>query len=283
MAFQTIDVRPVAGALGAEIFGADLARDHSNRAHDEIHQAFLDHQVVFIRDQNLTPAQHAAFARRFGPLNIYPFIEAIAGAPEIIEIVKEPHETKNFGGGWHSDSTYLERPPLATALYALEAPDFGGDTLYADMYGAYDALSDGMKAMLDGLIGVSSAALRGSGGRAAGFRKTGAIKAMNMDQADTLIAEHPVVRTHPETGRKALYLNQAHTIRFKDMTEAESMPLIAYLCDHAVRPEFTCRFRWAAGTMALWDNRCTQHFAINDYQGQRRRMHRATIEGDRPN
>jgi taurine dioxygenase len=139
-----------------------------------------------------------------------------------------------------------------------------------------------MKAMLDGLVGVSSAALSGSGGRAAGMKKTGAMKAMNMDQSDTLMAEHPIVRTHPETGRKALYLNQAHTIRLKDMTEAESVPLIQYLCNHAVQPEFTCRFRWETGTLALWDNRCTQHFAINDYQGKRRRMHRATIEGDKP-
>jgi len=282
MASRTIDIRPVAGALGAEIFGADLSRDLSNRAHDKIHRAFLDHQVIFIRDQNLTPAQHVAFARRFGPLNIYPFVEGIAGVPEIIEIVKEPDEIKNFGGGWHSDSSYLDRPPLGTALYALETPDIGGDTMYADMYGAYEALSDGMKAMLAGLIGVSSAALRGSGGRAAGMKKTAAMKAVNMDQSDAIVAEHPIIRTHPETGRKALYLNQAHTIRFKDMTEAESMPLIAYLCAHAVRPEFTCRFRWEAGTLALWDNRCTQHFAVNDYQGKRRRMHRATIEGDRP-
>jgi taurine dioxygenase len=282
MVLQTIDVRPVAGALGAEIFGADLSHDLSNQAHDEIHQAFLDHQVLFIRDQNLTPAQHAAFARRFGPLNIYPFVEGIEGVPEIIEIVKEPHDTKNFGGGWHSDSSYLDRPPLGTALYALETPDIGGDTMYADMYGAYNALSDGMKAMLDGLIGISSAALRASGGRAAGMKRTGAMKARNMDQSDTLMAEHPVVRTHPETGRKALYLNQAHTTRFKDMTEAESMPLIQYLCNHAVRPEFTCRFKWETGTLALWDNRCTQHFAINDYHGKRRRMHRATIEGGIP-
>ena len=282
MALQTIDVRPVAGALGAEVFGADLSQNLSNQAYDEIHRAFLDHQVLFIRDQNLTPAQHAAFARRFGPLNLYPFVEGIKGEPEIIEIVKEPDDIKNFGGGWHSDSSYLDQPPLGTALYALEAPNIGGDTMYADMYGAYDALSDGMKDMLGGLTGICSAALRASGGRAAGMKKTSAMKATNMDQSDAIVAEHPVVRTHPETGRKALYLNQAHTIRFKDMTEAECKPLIDYLCGHAVRPEFTCRFRWETRTLALWDNRCTQHFAINDYHGKRRRMHRATIQGDKP-
>ncbi len=282
MTVATIEIQPVAGALGAEIFGADLSRELSNRTYDDIHRAFLDHQVLFIRDQTLTPAQQVAFARRFGPLDIYPFVEGIDGEPEIIEIVKEPRETKNFGGGWHSDGTYLEIPPLGTALYALETPDCGGDTQYADMYGAYEALSDAMKAILDGLIGVNSAALRGSGGRAAGMKKTGNMKAINMDRSEELVAEHPIVRTHPETGRKSLYLNRAHTIRFKDMTEAESMPLIEFLCDHAVRPEFTCRFRWQPGTLAIWDNRCTQHFAINDYQGKRRRMHRSTIQGNRP-
>jgi len=279
---QLLDVRPVAGSLGAEIFGADLSRDDSNQAYDEIHQAFLDHQVLFIRDQKLTPPQQAAFARRFGPLNTYPFVEGLKGTPEIIEIVKEPGETKNFGGAWHSDTTYLDCPPLGTVLYALEVPPAGGDTMYANMYDAYDALSQGMKDLLAPLTGISSAALRRSGGRSAGMGKTSKMKASNLDKADSIVAEHPVVRTHPETERKALYVNPAHTIRFKGMTEAESKPLIAFLCAHAVRPEFTCRFRWDVGTLAIWDNRCVQHFAINDYHGARRRMHRATIEGARP-
>jgi taurine dioxygenase len=272
----------VAGSLGAEIFGADLSRDLSNRLHDEIHQAFLDHQVLFIRDQTLTPPQQVAFARRFGPLNEYPFVKALEDAPEIIEIVKEPHEQVNFGGIWHADTTYLENPPMGTVLYALEVPSAGGDTMYANMYDAYEALSDGMKLMLDPLVGVSSAALRRSGGRATGMSKRSSMTASNLNKADTIMAEHPAVCTHPETGRKALYVNPAHTVRFRDMTEEESKPLIEFLCDHAVRPEFTCRFKWEVGTLAIWDNRCVQHFAINDYHGERRRMHRATIEGARP-
>ncbi len=282
MAEQRIDVQPVAGSLGAEIFGADLAGDLTNQVHDEIHRAFLDYQVLFIRDQNLTPPQQADFARRFGPLNEYPFVKGLDNAPEIIEIVKEPHEKKNFGGIWHSDTTYLETPPLGTILYALEVPSAGGDTMFANMYDAYDALSDGMKQLLDPLVGVSSAALRRSGGRAAGISAKSSMTATNVDKVEEIMAEHPVVRTHPETGRKALYVNGAHTIRFAGMTEAESRPLIEFLIAHAVRPEFTCRFRWETGTLAIWDNRCVQHFAINDYHGERRRMHRATIVGDRP-
>ena len=282
MAEQTIDVRPVAGSLGAEIFGADLADNLTNQVYGEIHQAFLDYQVLFIRDQKLPPPQQAAFARRFGPLNDYPFVEGLKEAPEIIEIIKEPHETKNFGGVWHSDTTYLEEPPLGTALYALEVPSAGGDTMFANMYEAYETLSDGMKNMLDPLVGVSSAALRRTGGRAAGMDYKSSMTATNLDKADEIMAEHPVVRTHPETGRKALYVNSAHTVRFVGMTEAESKPLIDFLITHAVRPEFTCRFRWDVGTLAIWDNRCVQHFAINDYHGERRRVHRATITGDRP-
>ncbi len=282
MVEQTIDVRRVAGSLGADVFGVDLSKDAGNQVHDEIHQAFLDHQVLFIRDQKLTPPQQAAFARRFGPLNEYPFVKGLEDAPEIIEIVKEPDEKINFGGIWHSDTTYLDDPPLGTVLYALEVPAVGGDTMYANMYDAYDALSDGMKRILAPLVGVSSAALRRSGGRAKGIGEDSSMTPQNLDIAATIMAEHPVVRTHPETGRKALYVNSAHTVSFKGMTREESKPLIEFLCDHAVRPEFTCRFQWAVGTLAVWDNRCVQHFAINDYHGERRRMHRATITGDRP-
>ncbi len=277
MADQTIDVRPVAGSLGA-----DLADDLTNQVYDDIHQAFLDYQVLFIRDQDLTPPQQVAFARRFGPLNEYPFVKGLDDAPEIIEIVKEPHESTNFGGIWHSDTTYLEAPPMGTALYALEVPAAGGDTMFANMYDAYDALSDGMKQLLDPLVGVSSAGLRRLGGRAAGMSCKSSMTATNMEKADEIMAEHPAVRTHPETGRKALFVNGAHTVRFAGMTEAESKPMIDFLITHAVRPEFTCRFRWEVGTLAIWDNRCVRHFAINDYDGERRRMHRATIVGDRP-
>ena len=281
MAYQSLDVVPCSGALGAVIHGLDLSADLSNMAFDEIHQAFLDHQVIFFHQQDLDPHQQIAFARRFGPLSVYPFIEGLPEAPEAFEILKTETDKRNFGGAWHSDMSFATMPPLGTMLFAQEVPAAGGDTLFANTALAYDALSDGMKNMLDGLVGVYSAALKGSGGRAAAFKSATAMTAKNMDQVE-MGAEHPVVRTHPETGRKGLYVSKGHTAGLKDMTEAESRPLIDYLADHCVRPEYTCRFHWQVGSLALWDNRCTQHFAIDDYSGQRRRMRRVTIAGDKP-
>ncbi|MDE0942776.1 MAG: TauD/TfdA family dioxygenase [Alphaproteobacteria bacterium] len=281
MAYQTLDVEPLAGAMGAVIHGVDLSTDLSNQAFDEIHQAFLDHKAIFFHNQNLDPQQQIAFGRRFGPMGVYPFMEGLEEAPETFEILKTEDDKQNFGGAWHSDMSFTSIPPLGTMLYSLEMPDAGGDTLFANTALAYDALSDGMKDMLDGLIGVYSAALKRSGGRAQRFKTNKSMNAKNMDNVD-MEAEHPVVRTHPETGKKALYLGKGHTVRFKDMTEAESRPLIDFLAEHCVRPEFTCRFAWGVGSLALWDNRCTLHFAIDDYPGQRRRMRRLTIEGDQP-
>jgi taurine dioxygenase len=282
MPYQTIEVQPLAGALGAEISGVDLSQDLGNQVLDEIHRAFLDHLAIFFRDQTLTPQQQVAFAARFGPIGIYPFAEGLADAPEVVEILKTEDETVNFGGGWHTDTVYLDRPSLGSALYAKEVPAAGGDTLFANGYRAYEALSDGMRAILDGLTGVHSAALKSTGGRAARMGQQTSMSGRNLAQADTQEGEHPLVRTHPETGRKALYVSANHTVRFKGMTEEESAPLIRFLLDHATRPEFTCRFRWTPGALALWDNRCTQHYALNDYDGERRRMHRVTVEGERP-
>ncbi|MDP6688471.1 MAG: TauD/TfdA family dioxygenase [Alphaproteobacteria bacterium] len=281
MGYQTLDVEPLSGAMGAVIHGVDLAADLSNQAFDEIHQAFLEYKAVFFHGQDLDPHQQIAFGRRFGPMAVYPFIEGLPEAPETFEILKTEHDVKNFGGGWHSDMSFAPKPPLGTMLYALEMPDAGGDTMFANTALAYDALSDGMKDLLDGLIGIYSAALKRSGGRAATFKSATAMTPKNMDRVE-MGAEHPIVRTHPETGRKALFMGKGHTVRFKDMTEAESLPLINYLADHCVRPEFTCRFAWGVGSLALWDNRCTLHFAVDDYPGQRRRMRRLTIEGDTP-
>jgi taurine dioxygenase len=282
MSYQTIEVQPLAGALGAEISGVDLSQDLGNQVLDEIHRAFLDHLAIFFRGQTLTPQQQVTFAARFGPIGIYPFAEGLPDAPEVVEILKTEDETVNFGGGWHTDTVYLDRPSLGSALYAKEVPAAGGDTLFANGYRAYEALSDGMRAMLDGLTGVHSAALKSTGGRAARMGQQTSMSGQNIEQADTLEGEHPLVRTHPETGRKALYVSANHTVRFKGMTEEESAPLIRFLLDHATRPEFTCRFRWTPGALALWDNRCTQHYALNDYDGARRRMHRVTVEGERP-
>jgi len=282
MAAQAIEVRPVAGALGAEVFGIDVSRPLSERQFETLHDAFLEHQVICIRGQTLTPVQQIAFARHFGEPDIYPFIKGLPETPEVIEILKTEKDTVNFGGGWHSDTSYLERPALGSMLYALETPTAGGDTMFASMYSAYDALSDGMKRMLSGLIGVNSSAQGYRGGRAKKMKELDGMKDKYIENSEVSVAEHPIVRAHPQTGRKGLYVSRGHTERFKGMTAAESKPLIDFLADHAVWPEFTCRMRWDPGTLIFWDNRCTQHFAINDYHGERRRMHRITLVGDRP-
>ncbi|MDP6705320.1 MAG: TauD/TfdA family dioxygenase [Alphaproteobacteria bacterium] len=280
MVYRHIEVRPIAGALGAEIGGVDLKAPLEDAVFGEIHQAFLEHLVVFFHGADLAPGEQREFAARFGAPNRYPFAQGVDGHPDVIEIVKMEEETENFGGGWHSDTTYLERPPKATCLQAKVVPPVGGDTLFANMYLAYEALSAGMKAMLEGLVLQNSASLKGRNPVTRfGFQ---AMAGQNEDKAEETYAEHPVVRTHPETGRRALYLNRLHSRAFKGMTETESAPLIDYLCSHAVKPEFTCRFTWGVGSIALWDNRCAMHNPINDYQGQRRVMHRITIEGERP-
>jgi alpha-ketoglutarate-dependent taurine dioxygenase len=275
--YHTIAVAPVAGALGAEITGIDLAADLGEETVAEIRRAWLEHLVVFFRDQDLTPDRFLAFARRIGEPVEYPFVQGIEGYPEIITVSKLPGETVNFGGIWHSDTVYLEQPPMATMLLAREIPPRGGDTLYANMYAAYEALSPGMKRMLEGVRAINSSAL-------ADVSKTREDRIRDAGTRDDreFVSEHPVVRTHPETGRKALYVNVAHTARFVDMTEDESRPLLRYLFEHSVRPEFTCRFRWGVGSLALWDNRCAMHNPVNDYHGFTRTMHRITLAGDVP-
>jgi taurine dioxygenase len=282
MIFQAIDVKPVSGALGAEIFGADLSQNLDNQEMSEIHNAFLKHKVICFRDQSLSPEKQVEFARRFGTPDIYPFIQGLPNTPEVIEILKTEKDTVNFGGGWHTDTSYLERPALGSMLYALEAPETGGDTMFANMNLAYEALSAGMRELLGRLVGVNSSAQNYRGGRAKKMRELDGMKDKFVESSEISVAEHPVVRTHAETGAKSLYVSRAHTSHFKGMTAEESKPLIDFLSDHAVRPEFTCRMNWRSGTLMFWDNRCTQHFAINDYNGQRRKMHRVTLVGDRP-
>ena len=282
MTRQTISVKPIAGALGAEIAGVDLSGPLPDSVIGEIRAALLDNLVIFLHDQQLSPEQQLDFGRRFGVLQVHEFVGGTAAHPEIIEVRKEPQETRNFGGGWHTDVSYLERPALGSVLYAREVPDYGGDTLFANQYLAYETLSDGMKQMLDGLTAMHSAR-RPYGINAARAQEYGpSSMRFNFSEKAHDEIEHPVVRTHGETGRKALYVNRTFTLRFTGMTEAESAPLLNYLCDHAVRPEFTCRFRWQPGSLAFWDNRAVQHNAINDYHGRRRLMHRVTIEGERP-
>jgi len=275
---MTIGVHPIAGALGAEISGVDLAKDLDAETVATIRRAWLEHLVVFFRDQDLTPAQFLAFGRCFGEPIEYPFVKGLPEMPEVIPVLKLEHETVNFGGIWHSDTTYLERPPMASMLIAREVPAAGGDTEFANMYLAYETLSDGMKRLLDPLQAVNSSALAD----VSRTREDRLKDSARGDAAKEYVAEHPVVRVHPETGRKALYVNVAHTERFSGMTREESLPLLRYLYRHQVRPELTCRFRWAPGSIAFWDNRCAQHNAINDYPGRRRLMHRITLAGDRP-
>jgi taurine dioxygenase len=268
-----LEIRRLAGALGAELLGVDLSREFPER---EVRKAFLEHQVIFFRDQQLTPAQFMAFARRMGKPIEYPFVKGIEGFPEVIEVKKLEHERSNFGGIWHSDTSYLEEPPMGSMLLARELPPYGGDTIFASQYLAYEALSEGMRRMIDGLVAVNSSAKADvTKTREDRIKERGA-------RSEDLLAKHPVVRTHPETGRKALYVNVAHTARFKGMTEEESLPLLSFLFQHQVKPEFTCRFQWRPGSLAFWDNRCTQHHPVNDYHGHRRVMHRITLAGDRP-
>src|SRR5580700_1770090 len=275
---NSIGVRPIAGAIGAEISGVDLSAPLDDDTIAEIRRAWLDHLVIFFRDQDLPPARFLAFARRLGEPIEYPFVTGIAGFPETTPVVKLEHEKVNFGGLWHSDTTYLEIPPMGTMLIAREVPAYGGDTLFANMYLAYETLSPGMRRLLDGLVAVNSSTKADTTKTREDRMRDGANPAARAEYE----ASHPVVRTHPETGRKALYVNGGHTVRFKDMTEAESAPLLGFLLAQQTRPEFTCRFRWEKGSLAFWDNRCAQHNPINDYHGFRRVMHRVTLAGDRP-
>jgi len=274
---EKLEIRPIAGALGAEIHGIDLAGELEAELVTAIRRALLDHLVIFFRDQNLTPAQFLAFARAFGTPIEYPFVRGLPDFPEIIEVKKLEHETVNFGGIWHSDTTYLETPPMGSMLLAREVPPVGGDTLFANMYQAYATLSPGLRALLAPLRAVNGSA------KADVTRTREDRVASNPGEArKSYEAVHPVARTHPETGRQALYVNVAHTLRFEGMTEAESAPLLDFLFAHQVKPEFTCRFRWEAGSIAFWDNRCAQHNPVNDYHGHRRVMHRITLAGDKP-
>ena len=278
-AYEHITVAPVSGAIGAEIGGVDLAKPLSDGALAEIRRAFVEHLVIFFREQDITPEQHKAFARHFGALHVNDFFPRVEGHEDVQLIVKEPDDRKNVGEVWHSDVTYAKRPALGSLLYAKEVPPYGGDTMFANMYLAYETLSDGMRALLRGLKAQHSAAenfakrAADARDRAAGFRYS-----ENAEQE----AVHPAIRTHPESGRDALYVNRSFTKSFAGMTREESAPILGFLFDHLSRPEFTCRLRWRAGTLAFWDNRCAQHFAINDYHGHRRVMNRVTVLGDEP-
>lgn len=283
--FQHITVQPISGALGAEVSGADLSRPLSEDIFAEILSAFHTHLVLFFRGQALTRDDLKTFSKRFGPLYRQPNIEAMDDDPDVVAVLKEADETgiSTFGGTWHSDLSYLEDPPMASVLYAVEVPPYGGDTIWANQYLAYEALSEGFKKMLDGLACVQVGAPHGvAHAPPPDLAVSRSIRLVRGDPDADQERLHPAVRTHPDTGRKALFVNSVYSLRFEDMSVEESAPLLRYLFDHATQPEFCCRFSWGEGDLALWDNRCTQHFAVNDYDGFRRLMYRTAIAGDRP-
>lgn len=273
-------LNPIAGALGAEISGLDLSKTLTSNIFDDLHQALIEYKVLFFRDQNLSPEQHIAFGRMFGEPMEDNFVKEMDQHPELIELLQEADDSGyNFGGTWHSDSTYREQPPMGVALYARELPPFGGDTTWTNMELVYSALSESMQKMLEPLRADHVAQ---------GYREKMSIikgdytKSFTKKDVVEHQVSHPVVRKHPVSGNKSLYINEAYALRFTGMTENESKPLIDYLCQFAIQPHFTCRFRWQPGSLAIWDNRNTMHFAIGDYYGYRRLMHRYTIQGDTP-
>jgi len=272
------EVRPLSGALGAEVLGVDLAAPLDAAAIAALRALWLRYQVIFFRDQKLDSDQFLTAARRFGEPVEYPFVKGLDGYPEIIAVLKQAHETTNFGGIWHTDTAYLDVPPMATMLIARETPPHGGDTLFSSLYAAHDALSPGLRETLSTLRAVNTSAKADvSRTREDRIRDTG-----RTEKPRDYAASHPVIRTHPETGRKALYVNIAHTHHFDGWTEEESTPLLNHLYALQARVEFTCRFSWRPGSIALWDNRCVLHNPINDYHGHRRLMHRITLRGDTP-
>jgi taurine dioxygenase len=279
MCTMAITVKPVSGTVGAEVGGVDLSATLDEGTVAEIRRAFLDHHVLFFRDQDLSPEAQMRFGRCFGELDTHPFVEGMDAYPEVIEIVTEPDDWFNFGGGWHTDVTFLEEPDLGSILYAVDVPAFGGDTLFANQHAAYDALSETMKCLLDGLVAEHSAGLQYAKGGYSTQAKS--IKTKSADKADRVV-HHPLVRKHPETGKKALYVNRAFTVGIEGMRADESAALLEFLFDHAVREPFTCRFRWSVGSVAMWDNRSVEHYALYDYRGRHRHMRRITIKGDRP-
>lgn len=274
MEYQSIQVRPLTPTIGAEIFGVDLGGEISNRQFDDIHSALLNHIVIFFRDQTMTPEQHMDFGRRFGKLHIHPASpNLLDGHPEILIIQADANSKRVAGEVWHSDVSCEPEPPMGSILYMLEPPsNGGGDTMFANMYAAYNALSEPMKRLLEGLTAVHDGehVFRG---------RYDYVK----DPSRILPkASHPVVRTHPETGRKALFVNRGFTTRIDGLNHNESASLLEMLFDHAETPEFQCRFKWAPGSVAFWDNRAAQHHAMWDYHPLSRLAHRVTVSGDKP-
>lgn len=278
-----ITVEQVAGACGAVVRGVDLAADLDDAEVAQIRQALLDHEVVFFRDQRLDPDQQVAFSHRLGPPSPVPFVEPIAGNAEVIAVVREATETHGytFGGLWHSDFSFLPEPPSASILHALEVPPFGGDTVWASQTLAYRQLSPAMRRMLTGLEGVHSA-VNAYSPKMQAVHDTFAGMSVRTDDSASRTQVHPVVRAHGETGRPALFVNAQYTIGLRGFGPHEAKPILDFLFAHCTRTEYTCRWQWQVGDVAIWDNRAVQHMAMADFTGHRRAMHRTTVAGEAP-
>ena len=274
MSYETIEVKPVSRHIGALIGGIDLARTLSNRQVEELHQALDDHLVLFFRDQDLDYDAAKRFGRHFGELALHPNTPGPEGHPEILPIHADAHSKIINGERWHSDVSCEEEPSYASILHLKTVPDIGGDTIFASQYAAYDALSDRLKTYLDGLTATHDGgpSYRRSNAKR-GIAETGRIYPRSV---------HPVVRTNPKTGRKGLFVNAGFTTAINDLPEREGAALLAFLVEHAAKPDFQTRFQWQAGSVAVWDNRFTQHLAIWDYYPQTRSGFRVTVRGDRP-
>ena len=280
--YASFDLSPASGALGAEITGLDI-KSLDDAAFAEFETALADHLVLFVRDQVLQPDDLTSFGSRFGELQSYPTSEPMPGHPEITEFRSEPDSQFNFGGAWHSDSMFMERPPKYTILYNIECPAVGGDTSFSNLYLAWDTLSEEMRAKLDGVKAINSSALSFLGLQQSSDRsKVSANYKDGSDKAWNTESVHPIARTHPVTGRKSLYVSDCYTVSFVGQSQEESLPTLRQLYRHSIIPDFTCRFKWRKGTLAIWDNRCCAHYAHNDYAGQVRAMWRTIVEGERP-
>ncbi len=267
---------PLTGPVGAE--REDLEFASADPA--EISQALYQHKLLILRDQKLDPASFTAAAGRLGELDVYPYAEPIPGHPHVVAVVKEPEDESNFGGDWHTDTAYVAAPPATTLLYAVEVPEVGGDTLYADTVRAFEGCSEGLKATLRRLVGHNTASLvHQANGNYAGV--TG--QSVTLKDADQETeADHPLVVAHPETGREALFFSLIHTSHFRGMTRLESLPLLKSLHEQVIAPDNVSRLHWQPGTLAIWDNRAVQHYPLNDYPGKRREMHRIILKGEPP-
>jgi len=278
--FQTIEVRRMTGAMGAEISGVDLSSDLSDEQFDEIRTALFTFGAIGFRDQDLSFKDHYDFAKRFGTLEVHPIVNGMEDFPEIIKMHKPAGTGASFGVGWHTDNSFFEKPSLGSIVYAETVPPQGGDTLFANQQVAFDALSDGMKASLRTLTAVHSAHDAYTSPTALEkYDGDGPITYKRSDIVSEQV-EHPVIIKHPVTGGEALYVNPMFVSHFKGWTPEESKPLIDFLCAHAVREDFQCRFRWEKGSVAMWDNRIVQHAALNDYVEYERLLYRITVNGD---